>query len=57
MNALDHKIYELFIDVADRKGWGGAEAIQKYEGLRTAVERGHNSRSVMISVLKIALEA
>jgi hypothetical protein len=57
MNALDRKIQELFCQVAHLRNWGDAETFQKYVGIRNLVERGHNSRAVMISILKIALEA
>jgi hypothetical protein len=56
MNALDRKIFELFDEVANRKGWTSAEAFQKYVALRSLIERGINSRSVMIWILKLSIE-
>lgn len=53
-NALDAKIGELFCEVAYLSNWDAAQTFQNYVGLRNLVDRGINSRSVMISVLKLS---
>ena len=56
MNALDKKITELFTVVAYKKNWGDSETFQNYVALRNIVDRGINSRSVMIWLLKKSIE-
>jgi len=54
MNALDRKITELFSVVAYKNSWGDAETFQNYVAIRDLVERGINSRALMISLLRKA---
>ena len=56
MNALDTKITELYSQVAYLKGWNNAETFHNYVALRNLVDRGINSRSVMIWLLKKSIQ-
>lgn len=55
MNALDSKITELFSVVAYKSQWGNAETFHNYVAIRDLIDRGINSRALMISILKKAV--
>lgn len=54
MNALDSKITELFSVAAYKNGWSNEETFANYMEIRHLIDRGINSRSSIISVLRIA---
>lgn len=54
MNKLDSKITELFSVAAYKNGWSNEETFENYMEIRNLIDRGINSRSSIISVLRIA---
>lgn len=55
MNSLDKRIVELFAVHAYKQNLSARQTFDDYMAIRSLIDNGHNSRAVMISLLKKAV--